>query len=142
MILLTPTCGRATKNFGRGSSGALVSASGNPRQQLIDLFKTLEGLVSTPACHGCPFLNALVDFPEPDHPGHQVALEHKRAVRARISQIAAQAGARSPHDLADQLFLLMDGAFMAVRTFGSDNPACNVSAAAQTLIDAQLPQQA
>ena len=115
---------------------------GNPRGQLIDLFKALEALVSTPACHGCPFLNALVDFPEPDHPGHRAALEHKRSVLSRISQIAAQAGARSPYDLAHQLLLLMDGAFMAVRTFGSDNPARNVSAAAQTLIDAQLSQQA
>lgn len=55
-----------------------------PREKLIAFFRALEKLASKPTCYGCPFLNAAVDFPERDHPGHQVALEHKQAVRARF----------------------------------------------------------
>ncbi|MCB9455806.1 MAG: TetR/AcrR family transcriptional regulator [Anaerolineaceae bacterium] len=109
-----------------------------PRIQLIAFFKALEKLVTSPQCYGCPFLNAVVDFPEDSHPGHQVALEHKQAVRSRFRELAHQAGAHTPDVLADQLLLLMDGAFMAVRMYGIDNPAGHVSGAAETLIAAQI----
>lgn len=109
-----------------------------PRTQLSALFAALQTLVTTPTCLGCPFLNAAVDFPEPGHPGHQVALAHKQAVRARLQNMAQDAGASDPAGLAGQLLLLMDGAFMAVRLFGPDNPATRVAGAASALIDAQV----
>jgi len=109
-----------------------------PRTQLIAFFEALEKLVTSPQCYGCPFLNAAVDFPEDSHPGHLVALEHKQAVRARFYELAQQAGARAPEVLADQLLLLMDGAFMAVRMFGINNPAAHVAKAAESLIDAHV----
>lgn len=108
-----------------------------PRTRLSALFAALQALVTTPTCLGCPFLNAAVDFPEAGHPGHQVALAHKQAVRARLQNMAQDAGASDPAGLAGQLLLLMDGAFMAVRLFGPDNPATRVADAAGALIDAQ-----
>jgi len=110
----------------------------HPREQLVAFFLALEKLAKKPTCYGCPFLNVATEFPERDYPGHQVALEHKQAVRARFRELAQQAGARSPELLADQLFLLMDGAFMAARMFGVRNPAAGVAQAARTLIEAQL----
>lgn len=109
-----------------------------PRQQLIDLFDALEKLVTTPTCYGCPFLNAATEFPEADHPGHRVALEHKQALRSRLAALAQQAGAAHPAALADLLLLLMDGAFMAVRMFGQDNPANGIGQYARQLIDCHL----
>lgn len=113
-------------------------AEDEPALQLIAFFKALEKLVTTPQCYGCPFLNAVVDFPESSHPGHKIALKHKQAVRSRFHELALQAGARTPDALADQLMLLMDGAFMAARMFGSNNPAAHVAAAAEALIAAQV----
>ena len=117
---------------------ATVEFVGHPREQLLGFFKALEKLVTKPTCYGCPFLNAVVDFPERNHPGHQVALEHKRLVRARFRELAEQAGARAPEALADHLVLLMDGAFMAVRMYGVRNPATRVAQAAQVLIDTHV----
>lgn len=111
-----------------------ASQAAEPRDRLLAVFRALEKLVTTPACYGCPFLNAVVDFPEHNYPGHQVAVENKQAVRARFRELAELAGARSPGALADQLLLLMDGAFMAVRTFGAENPAAHVASAAAALI--------
>lgn len=109
-----------------------------PAAQLTAFFRALQKLVTTPQCYGCPFLNAIVDFPERDHPGHRTALEHKQTVRSRFRELARQAGARTPDVLADHLLLLMDGAFMAVRMFGNANPAANVAEAAESLIKAQV----
>lgn len=114
-----------------------TAGASDPRGKLLAFFQSLEELASTPTCYGCPFLNAAVDFPEHEHPGHVVAVEHKQAVRARFRELAHQAGVSQPEALADQLFLLMDGAFMAVRMFGTDSPASKVAGAAQALIDAQ-----
>ncbi len=117
-------------------AAATSAAAGVAREQLLAFFQSLETLVSKPTCYGCPFLNAAVDFPERGHPGHQAALAHKQAVRARFRELAEAAGARAPEALGDQLLLLMDGAFMAVRLFGPDNPAVRVADAARILLDA------
>ncbi len=117
---------------------ATASHAGDARGQLHAFFASLAELASKPSCCGCPFLNVAVDFPQRDHPGHQVALAHKNAVRERFQVLAAAAGARDPELLANELLLLMDGAFMAVRLFGTDSPACHVDQAAATLIAAQI----
>ncbi|HLO16365.1 MAG TPA: TetR/AcrR family transcriptional regulator [Anaerolineales bacterium] len=109
-----------------------------PRDKLLVFFEALQNYVKTPACYGCPFLNVSTEYPETDYPGHQVALEHKQSVRARFRQLAKEAGAKKPEVLADQLFLLMDGAYMASRMFGTKNPAAHLAEAAQTLIDSAL----
>jgi len=108
------------------------------REKLIAFFQALQAYVVSPACYGCPFLNVATEYPETDYAGHQVALEHKQAVRARFNQLAQQAGVRQPKALANALFLLMDGAYMAARMFGSapGSPAANVAEVARQLIDA------
>ena len=115
-----------------------TQAAPTAREKLVAFFEALQEYVISPACYGCPFLNVATEYPETDYAGHQVALEHKQAVRARFNQLAKQAGARQPEALANALFLLMDGAYMAARMFGSapGNPAADVAEAARQLIDA------
>jgi hypothetical protein len=62
--------------------------------------------------------------------GHRVALGHKQAVGARLRTLAEDAGLRDPADLAQQLLLLMDGAWVAAWMFGPHNPGVQVAAAA------------
>jgi len=116
----------------------IVKEAITPREKLLAFFESLQEYVNTPACYGCPFLNVATEYPEAHHPGHQIALEHKQSVRAKFRTLAKEAGAREPNVLADQLFLLMDGAYMASRMFGAKNPASHLASAAKTLIDAQI----
>jgi len=109
-----------------------------PREKLLAFFQGLQDYVKTSSCYGCPFLNIATEYPETDYPGHQIALEHKQSVRTRFRQLAREAGATKPDALADQLFLLMDGAYMASRMFGAKNPATQVAHAARILIDSAL----
>ncbi len=110
------------------------------REKLQAFFRALQEYVTSPACYGCPFINAASEYPEADHAGHRVAVEHKRAVRARFLQLAEQAGASRPQALADGLLLLMDGAYIAARMYGAspDNPAAGVAEAARRMIEASL----
>ena len=115
-----------------------VNDAPTAREKLLAFFKSLQNYVTTPACFGCPFINVASEYPESDYPGHQVALEHKQSVRERFRQLAREAGAKYPGALADQLFLLMDGAYIAARMFETEKPAAQLLAAARTLIDAAL----
>jgi AcrR family transcriptional regulator len=108
----------------------------NPEEKLIGMFEAIEKLASSPECLGCAFQGTAAEFPDRDHPGHQVALTHKRKVRERFATLAQEAGLHDPDRLADQLLLLMDGAWVAARMFGPHNPAAGLAATAGTLIEA------
>ena len=62
---------------------------------------------------GCPQINVAAEFSEADHPARQVALEHMRLLRVRLQRIAVRLGAVRPNELAAQLALLVNGAFVS-----------------------------
>jgi AcrR family transcriptional regulator len=118
----------------------IIAAAPTPREQLLAFFVSLQGYVMSDACYGCPFLNAAAEYPDPDHPAHQVAVEHKRGVHARFRELAEAAEASRPEMLAAALVLLMDGAYMTSRMFGAspDNPSAHLAEAARRIIDVSL----
>jgi len=108
-----------------------------PRERLLGVFAGLQKLVSSPTCLGCPFLLAASEFPEPATRAHKVARRHKQRVRERLRAMAAGLAHADADALGDQLLLLMDGAFMAARLFGTaDHPGRHVLDAATALVDA------
>jgi AcrR family transcriptional regulator len=117
---------------------ALIAPHEDPRVALEAVFEGVAKLASSTECLGCAFVGAAGEFPEPDHPGHRVAAQHKRAVVGRLSQLAAQAGARDPIALAEELLLIMDGAWSAARVFGPGSHGSRAAVAAKALISSQL----
>lgn len=116
----------------------ITGAEPAAREKLLAFFKALQEYVISPACYGCPFLNAAAEYPDPEHPAHQIAVEHKQAVRARFRQLADAAGVAQPEALSNALVLLMDGAYMTSRMFGPlpANPSRHLADSARQLIDA------
>lgn len=110
----------------------------DPRRQLKAAFALLTKHVSDPLARGCPMANAAVELTEKDHPARKVIEEHKAKLRNRLVQICTRMEARTPALLADQLFLLMEGAQVTTQTLGASGPSRNVARAAETLIDAHL----
>lgn len=109
-----------------------------PRRQLKATFALLAKHVSNPNARGCPMANAAVELTEKAHPARKVIEAHKAKLRARLAQTCAQMTAREPALLADELFLLMEGAQVTAQTLGVHGPAKNVARAAEMLIDAHL----
>jgi len=107
------------------------------REKLLAFFQSLQDYVTSPACYGCPFNNVATEFPEMEYSGHQAALAHKQKVRAWFMQLSEETGTSEPKALTNALMLLMDGAYMSARMFGSsaDNPAADLAEAARRLID-------
>ena len=109
----------------------------DPSAKMIAAFDAVAKLATSPRCLGCTFQGAASEFPEIDHPGHRVAIDHKRAVLERFAGLAREAELRDPDGLAAQLLLLMDGAWVAARMFGPHNHAAFVAGAARALIDSR-----
>jgi hypothetical protein len=109
------------------------------RRQLKTAFELLAKHVADPKARGCPMANAAVEITESDHPATQVIKAHKMKLRARLAEMCARIGAKDPRLLADQLFLLMEGARVSAQTPGARAAAASVAPAAAVLVDAHLP---
>jgi AcrR family transcriptional regulator len=117
---------------------AEVSRADDPRGCLEAILEMIAARVAHPKWRGCPFLNTGTEFPEPGHPARAIILANKQAVRVRLRTLAAAAGAHDPDLLAQQLQLLIDGAYAIGQSLGPDGPAKTVAAAGRALIAAQL----
>jgi AcrR family transcriptional regulator len=112
----------------------------DPRMQVDDLFASLARRVTAKSYRGCPFINTATEFPDPDHPARALCLANKCKLRDRLLGLATRLGARDAGSLADQLLLLMEGAYASVQTFRTDSPAVHLQAAARALVAAQCPE--
>jgi AcrR family transcriptional regulator len=87
---------------------------------------------------GCAFLNAATEFPSANHPARKVALRHKSELRRRLGTLTMRLGVQEPGELADQLVLLIDGAYVNGQLRGKRGPIQALSAAAAALIEAAM----
>ncbi|MFK7693816.1 TetR/AcrR family transcriptional regulator [Paenibacillus sp. HJGM_3] len=109
-----------------------------PVKQLMYAIDRLVERMSSPGYRGCAFMNTAVEFPECGHPGHAAAVEGRNFLWRRIEEIARDAGAHNPEELAQQLRMLVSGAMMvAYMSRESFNPGY-FAQAARTLVDNQL----
>jgi AcrR family transcriptional regulator len=92
--------------------------------------------IAGPKYRGCPFLNVANEFPAPDHPARVVASRHKSELRRRLAALAARMRVRKPDELAAQLVLLIDGAYVNGQLFGKKGLAHSLLTAAASLIGA------
>ena len=85
---------------------------------------------------GCPQLNMAAEFPDAAHPARVVAVSHKQQLRRRLEDIATRLRARRPHELAAQLLLLVNGAFVSSQVLAPKEAAPVLLAASHALIAA------
>lgn len=83
---------------------------------------------------GCPQINVAAEFPEADHPARKVAKAHKRELRRRLKVIAERLKVGATDELAGQLAVLINGAFVSTQLFepGEAAPLLRHAAAALT----------
>ncbi len=110
----------------------------DPLKQIRAAFALLTKHIADPNARGCPIANAAVELTEKDHPARKVIEAHKANLRNRLAGLCLQTKVKDPELLADELFLLMEGAQVSIQTLGVRGPARNVARAADNLIAAHL----
>jgi AcrR family transcriptional regulator len=117
---------------------AVSQHAGQPKQQLLAIFVWIDELLNSADSDGCPFLMVASEFPEPNYPGHQVAIAHKEKMRDRMAELAELAGIKQAKELSAALLMLADGAFAECRLFKAHNNGVSLAKAAAMMIEAYV----
>ena len=108
-----------------------------PVDRIGAFFDVLDAWSRDENFRGCLAARALAEFPEPSHPVHRAAQQHREAVGARLLGMIEKAGLRVPtraKALADQLMLLATGAIDSAVAAPQARPARNAKAVAALLL--------
>jgi AcrR family transcriptional regulator len=110
---------------------------GDPRAQLHAWLHDAAEHVSSDGLRGCPLANAAIELPEKSHPVRKVIEECKTRERERLVKLCRDAQMRNPELLADELFLIIEGARVTAQSMGHGGPSAHLVHIGDTLIKAQ-----
>ncbi|HTW85429.1 MAG TPA: helix-turn-helix domain-containing protein [Candidatus Sulfotelmatobacter sp.] len=110
--------------------------AGDPHAELDAHMAWIGERLARPNYRGCPQLNVAAEFPAADHPARVVAAAHKQALRGRLEAIARRLEVAHPAELAAQLLVLINGAFVSAQVLAADEATPVLRAAAQALVAA------
>jgi AcrR family transcriptional regulator len=113
--------------------------AGRPKDQLLAWLRFIAEFKLGTTERGCAFANAAVELPDPDHPARRVIEECKSRHRDLIIELCREAGLRDPELLADELFLLGEGARLSIQSLGPNGPASRLAEMFETLVGAHSP---
>ena len=130
------------EDFFRRFDAVAAAHPGDPRGQILAWLRGSAERARKSHYRGCGLTNAAVEYPEHDHPARRAAEANKRAVRARLTELARAMGAADPQALGDGLMLLMEGIYAAGQLFESGGPATSVVDAAERLIASHVKKRA
>jgi AcrR family transcriptional regulator len=122
-----------------------AAESGGPERQgqILAVFDALGEQVQPHQCRGCPFLMALAEFPDAEHPAHRAAVAMKTWVRHRFGELASELArgsvTSSPALLADHLALIMEGVYASAQALGAAGPARQARGFAEAVLRSAKP---
>jgi AcrR family transcriptional regulator len=111
-----------------------------PADQLRALFDVVETIIDSDEFHGCIFVNVSMEFPLPHEPAHVAAARNKQAIEATVREIAERCGVADPGALAQELCLVMEGAYVTRHVTGNRETIAIARRIADRVIAAHLPE--
>ncbi|MGE2729634.1 TetR/AcrR family transcriptional regulator [Mycolicibacterium vaccae] len=117
---------------------AQIAAESDSRARLLALFTAHRTWTAqTGAQRGCAHVAAATQLPA-DHAGVAAAVAHKRRLIARLTELAAAAGAPEPGALAHDIALIYDGMLNAQAIGLDPEPVARARRLAERVVDAAL----
>jgi AcrR family transcriptional regulator len=110
---------------------------GNAAAQLRDWVERIGEKLNEPGGRGCAVANAAVEIPEKDHPARAIIEEHKMHQREMLMKLCKAGSFVQPEQLADEIFLLLEGARITLQSVGASGPGARFREMALGLIKAR-----
>lgn len=136
--LIASYLSRRSEDWRRHMTEELARRGGSPAERLDTVFAVLAEGCNSPGFHGCPFIKAAAEYPDPSHQGRVVADTHRTWARELIAGLAREAGISDPDALAGQLILLYDAAMVGAQFDPGGSAPKSARDAARTLVEAAL----
>ena len=83
-----------------------------PAERLLSVFDVFDEWFQRPDFESCPFIKALLEHSDRDHPVRKAAGAHLATIRAYLKQLARDAGVRDAGRFAQQWQILMAGSIV------------------------------
>jgi AcrR family transcriptional regulator len=132
--LILATLEREDKMFRQWLVSSIEARSSRPEDRILGLFRSLHDRFAAEGYYGCAFIRASIEYPDPKHPIHRAAREHKEMIRSYLRGLAVEVDPTDPVTLSEQLYLLFEGAITASQLHGEPSPADYARQAAEKLL--------
>jgi AcrR family transcriptional regulator len=113
----------------------------SPAGQLRALMDVVEMIIESDDYQGCIFVNVSIEFPLPHEPAHLAAAQSKADFEEIVCAVAAEAGAASPRTLAQELCLIIEGAYVTRHVSGNRETIAIARRLAERVLDAHLASE-
>ncbi len=114
---------------------AIECRAGSPRERLLAVFDAYGEWMERESPRGCAFINAFAELADPAHPAREVAWEQKGWMLQYLAKLAFDAGVEEPEELAERLFMLLEGATVAGAMRTVEEPLHKAKETAASLVE-------
>jgi AcrR family transcriptional regulator len=111
-----------------------------PVGQLRSLLDVVDRIIDADEYQGCIFVNVAMEYPLPHEPAHVAAAQHKQAIEEIVHDLASHAGVTAPRQLARELCLVMEGAYVTRQVTGDKQSIDVARRIADLVIASHLPE--
>ncbi len=125
---------RAAAQVDAHNAGLEQRHPSDPRAQLLGWLSDMADEVASSSERGCPLANAAVELPDKKHPARCVIEQFKLAQRKRLAALCRGAGLTDPDLLADELYLLVEGARVSAQSIDGKEIAARFRKMSEMLV--------
>lgn len=113
-----------------------------PSERLLAIFDAFDERLRNENFWGCPLSKASGEYPNIESPIRQYAIRHKEMFRSYIHGLAVEAGVDDPETVANQIYLLLEGAIATAQVTGNVEAAREARAAAEVIVQSATQKAA
>jgi AcrR family transcriptional regulator len=133
-VLIAACLGELTREFDAAWDAIAAAHVGDPEGQLMAWLRHVCDFKENEAERGCALANAAIELPDKDHPARRVVREHKTALRERLIRLCRDARLADPERLADEVFLIWEGARVTAQSVGSEGLSSRLAGMLEVLV--------
>jgi AcrR family transcriptional regulator len=121
----------------------MIRERGGPTalDQLHAILDVVENIIESDDYQGCIFVNVAMEFPLLHEPAHVLASKNKQAIEDFVHALALEAGADQPRRLAQELCLIVEGAYVTRQVTGNKQTIDIARGIARIVIASHCPRQ-
>jgi AcrR family transcriptional regulator len=133
-VLVAACLRELTQEFDAAWDGIAAAHVGDPEGQLMAWLRHVCDFKENEAERGCALANAAIELPDKDHPARRLIREYKTSIHERLVRLCRDAGLADPELLADEVFLLWEGARVTAQSVGSEGLSSRLARMIEVLV--------
>src|SRR6202011_3204254 len=133
-MLIAACLSELTQEFDAAWDAIAAAHLADPEGQLLAWLRHVCDFKVNEAERGCGLANAAVELPDCDHPARRVIREYKTELRELLIRLCCDAKLADPERLADEVFLLCEGARITAQSVGSEGLSLRLAGMLEALV--------